>query len=428
MTAVSGRQAGQEPTIEEASTGWADGSHLAQVVFELAPDGMAITDEFGRIMLVNRRFEELFGFTRDQLVGHTVEMLVPERLRARHRHHRRDYEEDPSSRPMGTGLEVWARHRDGTEFLVEIGLSPASTRAGLRTIMAVRALSEPRSADAGDEADRAERHPVGPELDTWVIQPIFRASIGLHGLLDGATPAQLAALHPAIAELENAIRATHRIVLRHDHHPGTDCDPTSGPDDDQEDRPPRPVHDAVVEYFIDADDVLVAVDDGWAAFARDNDAPELAEPSSNRQLWSYIDDDEVTELWKLLVEQVRAKHAEAHIPFRCDAPAMRRWFEMTVTPCHNGVVRFRSLNTFEQPRPAIPLLDLHAERDPTTPPIPLCSWCGQVHDGTRWMDLEDLVQEHRLLERARVPTISHGSCPTCRDRMAVALSPVGRTS
>jgi hypothetical protein len=330
---------------------------------------------------------------------------------------------------MGTGLDVWARHRDGTQFLVEIGLSPASTGAGLRTIMAVRALSEPRPANPGGEADHAERYPIGPELEEGVIQPIFSASLGLHGLLDHATPAQLAALHAAIAELEDVIRATHRIVLVHDHRPGLDRDLTSGPDDDQEVRPPRTaVHDAAIEYFIDADDVVIAVDDGWAEFARDNDAPELAEPSSNRQLWTYIDDDEVTELWRLLVAQVRARQAEARVSFRCDAPAMRRWFEMTVTPCDNGIVRFRSLNTFEQPRPAIPLLDLPAERDPLTPPIPLCSWCGQVHDGTRWMDLEDLVREHRVLERTRIPTVSHGSCPRCRDRMAVALSAVGSTS
>ena len=98
----------------------------------------------------------------------------------------------------------------------------------------------------------------------------------------------------------------------------------------------------VVEYAIDADDVVVPVGDEWSRFARQNDAPELDELAPDRTLWSYFGSDEVRDVWRLLIARVRATQAPAHVPLRCDAPHMRRWFEMTITPEPDGVVRFRS--------------------------------------------------------------------------------------
>ncbi len=188
---------------------------FATVVFELAPDAMAVTDEYGRMVHVNGRFETVFGFDRDDLVGRSVEVLLPDRLKAVHRSHRRDYERRPRPRPMGGGRELWARHRDGTEFLVEVSLSPVSTADGQCTIMAVRAASETPSTDPRGEADGPVRESFFHDLDAGVIRPIFSASLGLHGLLDGATPGQAEVLRHAIAELDDALRSLRHLALEH---------------------------------------------------------------------------------------------------------------------------------------------------------------------------------------------------------------------
>lgn len=178
---------------------------------------------------------------------------------------------------------------------------------------------------------------------------------------------------------------------------------------------------AVVEYRIDANDVIVDVGQSWADFARDNDAPELALPAPDRVLWTYFENDESRELWRLLVERVRAVQKGAEVPLRCDAPHTRRWFNMTITPEPNGNVHFRCLLSFEDARPPVSLLDPHSERDDGLQPVPLCNWCGQGQHGSLWLDIEELVQTARLLERASMPPISHGICASCRDEMSAEL-------
>lgn len=177
----------------------------------------------------------------------------------------------------------------------------------------------------------------------------------------------------------------------------------------------------VVEYRIDGRDVLTGVGGGWADFARQNQAPELAVPASDRTLWSYIDRPEIAELWQLLVHRVRDMQRTARVPFRCDAPDARRWFEMTVVPEPDGGVRFRSALVFEEPRPAVALLDPDAARDADAQPIPICSWCGRGQHGTHWFDIEELLQVGRLLELASLPPISYGICAACRQEMAGEL-------
>ncbi|MDH3705164.1 MAG: hypothetical protein OES57_03815, partial [Acidimicrobiia bacterium] len=75
----------------------------------------------------------------------------------------------------------------------------------------------------------------------------------------------------------------------------------------------------VVEYWIDADDMVAGVGRGWAAFARDNGAAEQADPAPNRSLWTYFNSDEVRELWQLVVQRTRATQTTARVPLRCDA-------------------------------------------------------------------------------------------------------------
>ena len=117
-------------------------------LLETAPDAMVIIDQRGLITLVNRQTERLFGYERDDMIGQRVEMLVPERLRETHVGHRRGYFVDPKVREMGAGLELWGRRADGSEFPIEISLSPLETEEGRFATAAVRDITDRKKAQA----------------------------------------------------------------------------------------------------------------------------------------------------------------------------------------------------------------------------------------------------------------------------------------
>ena len=189
---------------------------FVSVVLELAPDGIAVTDEMGRIVHANGYFEQLFGYSREQLLGHSVEMLLPEAVRPAHREHRYHFDELPIARAMGSGLDLWGQHADGTAFSVEVGLSPLSTATGVCTIIAVRPTAARRARDdqaAGDRAVTVERDRMAVALNDQVIRKIFSAGLHLNGLIETATVRQLAALNPAINDLDDAIRDLRNAVF-----------------------------------------------------------------------------------------------------------------------------------------------------------------------------------------------------------------------
>lgn len=131
-------------------------------LLESAPDAMIIIDEQGKIAIVNAQVEQMFGYKRQEILGRTIEALLPDRLRDRHLLHRQGYMADPALRPMGEGLDLVARRKDRSEFPVEISLSPV--RVGGRGFVSsvIRDVTERKRMEdeiiaARREAERANK-------------------------------------------------------------------------------------------------------------------------------------------------------------------------------------------------------------------------------------------------------------------------------
>ena len=120
---------------------------LSDKLLEFLPDAILVANAGGRITSANAQLERVFGYKRDEIIGQPVETLIPERFRQVHTTHRADYGANPQLRPMGIGLELFGRRKDGTEFPVDIMLSPVGSGEQTLMLCVIRDVSEKKSAE-----------------------------------------------------------------------------------------------------------------------------------------------------------------------------------------------------------------------------------------------------------------------------------------
>ena len=207
-------------------------------LLESAPDAMVIVNGHGHVALVNVQAERLFGYRRQEIVGQGISELIPKRFRAEHRQHMKAFMRDATTRPMGTNLELFGRHKDGSEFPIEISLSPLDTDEGLLVSAAIRDVSARKRAVAELAAAEAlfrgafEGSPIGMALtdEDGVIVRVNDALCDLTGmpaerlagsrLHDLVHPEEIGYDREAVTQLIVPDRAQYKVEVRFLHVTG----------------------------------------------------------------------------------------------------------------------------------------------------------------------------------------------------------------
>jgi protein-histidine pros-kinase len=152
-------------------------------LLESAPDAMVIANRAGEIVLVNAQAERLFAYPREELLGMKVELLIPQRFHAVHAPHRIAFFGEPRARAMGAGLELHGRRRDGSEFPVEISLSPIETEEGTLVSSAIRDITDRRRIERALQEKNAELERANHAKDRFLASMSHELRTPLNGII-----------------------------------------------------------------------------------------------------------------------------------------------------------------------------------------------------------------------------------------------------
>jgi PAS domain S-box-containing protein len=158
-------------------------------VIEGAPNGMVMIDQAGKITLVNTQVEILFGYSRDELLGQAIELLVPKRFHSHHSAYRAEFMKSPLTRPMGAGRDLYGVRKDGSEFPVEIGLNPIETEQGMMVLGTIVDITQRTRAEADLRASESRLQTIVESLAEGLVVSDLegqvlhfnRAALNMHG-------------------------------------------------------------------------------------------------------------------------------------------------------------------------------------------------------------------------------------------------------
>lgn len=195
-----------------------DSAAIARELVDSSPDGLLLVDADGIIHLANPVATVLFGRTNDEMLGLSVDELVPPEFRESHPHRRKEFTASPSSRPMGTGLALFAQHSSGDMFPVEISLNHCTIDGEVFTIATVRDVTE-RQETASQLAMLRDRERIARDLHDMVIQRLFAAGMSLQAVQATAQPTMVAErIASTISELDDTIREVRSAIFRLGQH------------------------------------------------------------------------------------------------------------------------------------------------------------------------------------------------------------------
>ena len=137
---------------------------MFRALIESAPDAMVIIRDGGEIVLINAQTEKMFGYSKEELLGQSMEVLVPKRFREQHARHRFDFSNNPHIRPLGSGMELFGLRKNGEEFPADISISPLITDEGLLVSSSIRDISARRAIENELRAENLQLRQTISEL------------------------------------------------------------------------------------------------------------------------------------------------------------------------------------------------------------------------------------------------------------------------
>ncbi|WP_040767103.1 hypothetical protein [Novipirellula maiorica] len=172
----------------------------------------------------------------------------------------------------------------------------------------------------------------------------------------------------------------------------------------------------VYRYRVDASDMIVAVDQWWIAFARENNTTDLDEDSVvGKSLWDFISDYPTQRLYQEIHRFVRMTGNPITVPFRCDSPTLRRYMQLTIRRLETQELGYESVLLRAVPSRRLAILDPTEERSAAF--LTMCSFCKRsLVEPSGWLEIENIAIKLRLYRKQTVPEIRYTVCPDCEDQ------------